>query len=239
MQAVILAGGKGTRLKPYTTVLPKPLMPIGDVPIIEILLRQLKAAGVDNVILAVGYMSQLFQAFLGEGERYGLKISYSFEEKALGTAGPLSLITDQLEDDFLVMNGDLLTTIDFKSLYANHLEKQAAATIATFQRTVNIDFGVIEFDEHSCLSGYREKPSFHFDVSMGINVLNRNKIKKTLVRDQYFDIPDLMKKLKSNEERVLCLKQECEWLDIGRIDDYQMAIEVFEDNRSKFLPDLK
>src|SRR5690242_9498836 len=127
MQALILAGGKGTRLRPYTAVLPKPLMPVGDYPILEIILRQLKANGIDEVILAVGYMSQLFQAFFGDGARYGLRISYSFETQPLGTAGPIALTLDQLEDDFLVMNGDLLTTLNYRNLFEYHLERKAAA----------------------------------------------------------------------------------------------------------------
>jgi NDP-sugar pyrophosphorylase family protein len=125
MQAIILAGGRGTRLRPYTTILPKPLMPIGDMPILEIILRQLKAARINRVILAVGYMSQIFESFFQKGERYGLSIEYSLEEKPLGTAGPLALAFDRLDENFLVMNGDLLTTFSFKNLFAHHLQKKS------------------------------------------------------------------------------------------------------------------
>src|SRR5207237_530377 len=142
MQAVILAGGKGTRLRPYTTVLPKPLMPVGDYPILEIILRQLKRADVTRVVLAVGYMSHLFEAFFQDGQRYGLEISYSFETEALGTAGPLGAIVDALDEDFLVLNGDLLTTFSYRNVFAHHKRVDAAATIGAFRRSVDIDFGV-------------------------------------------------------------------------------------------------
>ena len=159
MQALILAGGKGTRLRPYTTVIPKPLMPVGDYPILEVILRQLKAAGMDEVILAVGYMSQLFQAFFQDGSKYGLKISYSFESAPLGTAGPIGLLLDRLEANFLVMNGDLLTTLNYRKLFDYHLAQGAAATIGVYRREVNIDFGVIETDETNRLARYIEKPT--------------------------------------------------------------------------------
>jgi NDP-mannose synthase len=235
MQAVILAGGKGTRLRPYTTVLPKPLMPIGDMPIMEIVLRQLKLAGFDSVILAVGYMHHLFESFFQDGARYGLKITYSFEDEPLGTAGPLSLILDRLEENFLVMNGDLLTTLNYKNLFDNHLQSKSAATIALHRRTVNIDFGVIKYDEDNRLIGYSEKPSYDYDVSMGVNVLNKASISKVVNAGSYLDIPDLMMYLKARGELVTCYREECDWLDIGRVDDYQLAVDLFEKNKSKFL----
>jgi len=238
MQALILAGGKGTRLRPYTTVLPKPLMPIGDIPILEIVLRQLKFAGVDSVVLAVGYMHQLFESFFQNGERYGLSISYSFEDKPLGTAGPVALAMDQLEDNFIVMNGDLLTTLDYAKLFRTHVETKSAATISLHRRTVNIDYGVIDYDENNRLMGYREKPSYNYDVSMGINVLNKQTIANLVSPNKYLDIPDLMMKLSSLGELVSCYREECDWLDIGRVDDYQQAIDLFESNRSHFLKDL-
>ncbi|MDH5523643.1 MAG: sugar phosphate nucleotidyltransferase [Desulfobulbaceae bacterium] len=237
MQALILAGGKGTRLRPYTTVLPKPLMPIGDIPILEIVLRQLKSAGVDSVILAVGYMHQLFQSFFEDGSRYKLSIDYSFEDKPLGTAGPIALAMDRLQEDFLIMNGDLLTTLNYAALFQYHKDTDSAATIALHRRTVNIDYGVIDYDKDDQLEGYREKPSFNFDVSMGINVLNKASVEKIIKPNTYLDIPDLMMQLKQQGDLVKCYREECDWLDIGRVDDYQLATELFESNRSKFLPD--
>jgi NDP-mannose synthase len=237
MKALILAGGKGTRLRPYTTVIPKPLMPVGDFPILEIILRQLKRAGVSDVILAVGYMSQLFQAFFEDGKRLGLGISYSLEEKPLGTAGPIGLVLDQLGGDFIVMNGDLLTTLDYKNLFEHHKQRSAAATIATYTREVKVDFGVVETDDRQELSAYREKPLYTFDVSMGVNVLNAEVLREVLIPGQYLDIPDLMLRLKSLGKRVACYREDCYWLDIGRVDDYQIASDIFEARRAEFLPE--
>lgn len=238
MQALILAGGRGTRLHPYTTVLPKPLMPVGDYPILEIILRQLKGAGATEIILAVGYLSQLLQAFFQEGDRLGLKISYSFEEQALGTAGPIALVIDQLEDDFLVMNGDLMTTLNYQNLFAFHKKMGAAATIGTYRREVRIDFGVIESDESNQLVRYIEKPTYNFDVSMGVNVLNKNVIKPYLKSGEYLDIPDLMLNLCKDGHPVHCYREPCYWLDIGRIDDYRTATEIFESRQAEFLPNM-
>lgn len=236
MQAVILAGGKGTRLRPYTTVIPKPLMPVGDMPILEIILRQLRRAGVTEVIVAVGYMGQLIEAFFQDGKRLGLEITYSFEEQALGTAGPLALIKDRLQDDFLVMNGDLLTTLDYGKLFQAHRAAGAAATIGTYEREVKIDFGVLETDDQGRLARYIEKPTYRFQVSMGVNVLNRAKASQFLVRGTYLDIPDLMTRLQAQGETVLCHREPCYWLDIGRLDDYQTAMDIFESRRAEFLP---
>lgn len=236
MQALILAGGKGTRLRPYTTILPKPLMPIGDYPILEVILQQLRNAGVDEVILAVGYLSQLFQAFFQDGSRYGLRITYSFETEMLGTAGPIALVMDRLKEDFIVMNGDLLTTLNYRNLFSYHLEVKAAATIGTYQREVKIDFGVIETDGDSRLARYIEKPTFQFDVSMGVNVLNLKSVRPYLTPGQYLDLPELMVTLREDGHPVFCYREPCYWLDIGRMDDYQVAIDMFEARRAEFLP---
>jgi NDP-sugar pyrophosphorylase family protein len=238
MQALILAGGKGTRLRPYTTVLPKPLMPVGDFPILEIILRQLKYAGVTEVILAVGYMSHLFQAFFQDGSRYGINITYSLEKKALGTAGPIGLVLDKLQDNFLVMNGDLLTTIKYNHLFAFHKKMQAAATIGLFRREAKIDFGVIETDSESRLLRYKEKPVYNFDVSMGINAINKEVVSSYLKAGEYLDIPDLMMQMSSDGHPVYCFNEPCYWLDIGRIEDYQTATEIFESRLTEFLPEI-
>jgi NDP-sugar pyrophosphorylase family protein len=236
MQAIILAGGKGTRLQPYTTVFPKPLMPIGDYPILEVILRQLKIAGVTEVILAVGHLSQLFQAFFQDGSRYGLKISYSLEAQALGTAGPIALVIDRLDQDFLVMNGDLLTTLNYGNLFRYHQEKKAAATLGLYRREVKIDFGVIESDGDGRLVRYVEKPTYCFDVSMGVNALNSKVIKPYLIPGEYLDLPDLMMRLRQDGHPVLCYREPCYWLDIGRADDYQTAVEIFGARQSEFMP---
>ncbi len=239
VQAVILAGGKGTRLRPYTTVLPKPLMPVGDYPVIEIIMRQLKDAGVREVILAVGYMSQLFQSFFQDGGRYGLKIDYSFEERPLGTAGPIALAIEKLRDDFLVMNGDLLTTLNYGNIFAFHKKMKAAATIGLYRREVKIDFGVVETGPHGRLARYIEKPVYNFDVSMGVNVLNKKAVEPYLKAGEYLDIPDLMMRLHTDGHPVFCYSEPCYWLDIGRVDDYQTATEIFESRQSEFFPNQR
>src|SRR4030065_537017 len=172
MNAVVLACGKGARLAPYTTILPKPLMPIGDMPILEILLRQMKRAQVDEVVLAVGHLAHLMQAFFQDGERLGLKISYSYEEHPLGTAGPLSLVAG-LEDTFLVANGDVLTTLNLCSLVDFHRSSGAIATIASHARNVKIGLGVIQSNASNQVTGYIEKPTYDFYVSMGIYVFEQ------------------------------------------------------------------
>jgi len=239
MQALILAGGKGTRLQPYTTVLPKPLMPVAQYPILEIIVRQLKQAGVDEIILAVGYLSHLIEAFFQDGSRFGVKIRYSFEDSPLGTAGPIGLVLDQLEGDFLVMNGDLLTTLNYRNLYDFHRSRGAAATLGLFQREVKIDFGVIEASEDLLLKNYIEKPTYKFSVSMGVNVFNKAAIVDFVKRGQRLDVPDLMLALKAAGRPVCCYSEPCLWLDIGRVDDYQQANAVFEASANQFLPDLK
>lgn len=236
MQALILAGGKGTRLRPYTTVLPKPLMPVGDYPILEIILRQLRRAGITEVILAVGHLGQLFEAFFQKGDRYGLKITYSFEEHALGTAGPMALVLDRLDSDFLVMNGDLLTTLDYGKLFDFHKDSGHAATMSLYRREIKVDFGVIESDENGMLARYIEKPVYPFEVSMGINIFNAKSVRPYLTPGQFLDIPELIMKLHEDGHGVGSYREDCQWLDIGRVDDYQRATDLFESKKGEFLP---
>lgn len=233
VRVVILAGGKGTRLKPYTTVLPKPLMPIGQMPILEVVLRQLKSHGFRKITLSVNHLAELIQAFFNDGSRLGLEISYCLEEKPLGTAGSISLIRN-LTDTFLVMNGDLLTTIDYRDIVDSHIKNRAIATIGAFPREVNIDFGVLDIGEGGELVDYREKPSLQYWVSMGVNVLNESVL-EYIPPAEYLDMPTLMMKLVKAGKRVLTYRSECEWLDIGRPDDYERATEEFESAREKFL----
>jgi NDP-sugar pyrophosphorylase family protein len=235
MKALILAGGKGTRLRPYTTVIPKPLMPVGELPILEILLRQLKYYEIDEVILAVGYMSQLFQAFFNNGKRYGLTITYSFENKPLGTAGPIANVIQELSETFIVLNGDLLTTLNYQNMIDFHLKENASATIGLYQREVRIDFGVVEKDSNNKLIKYIEKPINRINVSMGVNVFNRDSVTKYLKPGIYLDIPDLMTNMHMDGLPVKCYSEECYWLDIGRVEDYQIANEIFESRRKEFL----
>lgn len=233
MQAVILAGGKGTRLSPYTTIIPKPLMPIGDIPILELVLTQLKYYGFKDVIITVGHLANVIMAVFGDGNKLGLNIRYFIEDKPLGTAGSLAFL-DDLEDDFLVLNGDLLTTLDFSKLIGFHTKKGAQATVSIYERKVKIDFGVVEFSNNMEMKEYKEKPSFDFYVSMGINCINK-KVLVFMEKGEYLDMPDLMKRLVNSNQKILCFKDNCYWLDIGRIEDYNVAVKEFSENRELFL----
>jgi NDP-sugar pyrophosphorylase family protein len=234
MQAVILAGGEGTRLRPYTTVLPKPLMPIGDMPILEIVLRQLARGGITRVTLAVSYLAELIEAFCGDGARFGLDIRYSRETQALSTAGPLRLVPG-LDDTFLVMNGDILTTLDYAALIRHHRANGAAATLAMHRRSVKVDYGVVETGADGTLERYIEKPEYHYTVSMGINVLEPRALAH-IPPGEPFGMPDLLLRLKAAGEKVIAYEAPCLWLDIGRVDDYERAFEVFQSRRAEFLP---
>lgn len=234
MKAVVLAGGKGTRLAPYTTILPKPLMPIGDMPILEIVLRQLAYHHFDEVVLAVGYLAELLMAYCGDGSKFGLKIQYSREEQPLGTAGPLGLVSG-LTDTFLVMNGDLLTTLDYQALYRYHRQRGAIATLAARQREVKIDLGVIEVDENRWLKDYIEKPSFQYMVSTGVYIFEP-QVLDFISPNQRLDLPELVLRLKEHGHKINIYPFEGYWLDIGRHDDYEIAIEQFASHRADFLP---
>ncbi|MFX0195643.1 MAG: sugar phosphate nucleotidyltransferase [Candidatus Hodarchaeota archaeon] len=233
MYAVILAGGKGARLRPYTMILPKPLMPIGEMPIMEVVLRQLRAAGFRKVTIAVGYLAELLQAVFGDGEKLRLKIQYSLEDKPLGTVGPLKIIND-LPETFLVMNGDVLTNLDYRALVDFHKQQESIVTIATYKRKVQVGFGVLEVDEQGFLSRYIEKPTLNYTVSMGIYVVQRYAL-KYVPEGEHFDLPDLVRILIERDERVTSYPFNGYWLDIGRPDDYAMAIEEFEQRRQEFL----
>jgi NDP-sugar pyrophosphorylase family protein len=233
MQAIILAGGKGTRLKPYTTVFPKPLMPVGEYPILEIIIRQLKHFGVKEVILAVGHLKELIQAFFNDGRKWHLSIKYSMEEKPLGTAAPLKLIKN-LHENFLVMNGDVLTNLDFRQFFDFHIENKAYCTISTFQKPVNVDLGIIKMNSQKQLVDYIEKPVLNYDVSMGVYAFKKDVL-KFIPPDQYLDFPDLIKILLKNNKNVIGYPFKGYWLDIGRPDDYGAAVDEFENKKSEFL----
>jgi NDP-sugar pyrophosphorylase family protein len=232
MQAVILAGGKGARLRPFTNTIPKPLVPVGDLPILEIVLRQLKAAGANRIVIAVNYLARLIEAFFGSGEQLGLNIAYSTEVRPLGTAGPLRLIRD-LDEDFLVLNGDLLTTINFSDLLRSHQENAAIASIATFKKSVQIDLGVIKV-EGNCFKDYFEKPIYDFIVSTGMYAMNR-AVLQFIPEDRKFDMPDLILALHAAGEKIHCYTGSYDWLDMGRVEDYEKALERFEANKSAYL----
>jgi NDP-mannose synthase len=222
-KAIILAGGKGTRLKPYTTTIPKPLVPLGEKAILQVLIERLKNAGFKDLTLCVNHMADLIMAFLGDGKKYGVKVKYSSEEKPLNTVAPIKLIKD-LPQNFLVMNGDLLTDLDFNKLYDNHLKSKALLTVATYKRKTKIDFGVIEVDNDNHAVGFREKPEYDFNVSMGVYVFNKNVL-DYVPYNKPFGFDHLMLKLLDEKIPINLYPYDGYWLDIGRPDDYEKANE--------------
>ncbi|MGQ9662694.1 MAG: sugar phosphate nucleotidyltransferase [Kiritimatiellia bacterium] len=237
VRVVILAGGRGTRLRPLTTVFPKPLVPLGDKPILEILLRRLSNLGFKNATLCTGYLHELIMAVVGDGSQYGLCVEYSYEEGQLGTAAPLAAV-ERLTDPFVVMNGDLLTTLDFRNQLRFHTDTGADITIGVFRRDVKIDLGVVESDEQGRFCDFREKPTYHFEVSMGVNVLNLSVL-RFIERGKYLDMPDLILRVHKAGGRVYCYREDCFWLDIGRMEDYAIAQEHYERNAATFLGNLQ
>jgi len=231
-RAVILAGGKGSRLYPYTTVFPKPLMPIQEKPILEIVLTQLKQAGIEHVTLAVGYLAELIQAYFGTGERLGLQIDYSRESEPLGTAGPIRLI-ESLDSDFLVMNGDVLCNLDYAEMFRFHQAHGGLATVGTYAKEVFINLGVLELGPEQLIQDYIEKPTLKYLVSMGIYYF-RPEILAQIPYGQALDLPDLMKQLIALQTPPKAYLFEGLWLDIGRQQDYAEAQELFEANSHLF-----
>jgi len=235
MKAVILAGGKGTRLAPYTRIFPKPMLPIGDKAILEILIYQMRRAGVDEVILTVGHLAGLMRAFFQDGSQFGVNICYSYEDHPLGTAGPLATVSS-LDETFLVSNGDVLTTLDLRELIAFHKNNNGIATIATHHRQVRIDLGVVQTNGDHTIVGYQEKPVIDYRVSMGVYVFEP-EVLAYIPKGKYLDFPDLVKILIADGKRVLAFPFSGYWMDLGRPDDYEQANIDFEDKRSEFLPE--
>jgi NDP-mannose synthase len=224
MKAVIMAGGKGARLRPYTTTIPKPMVPVGEKAIIEILLSRIKKHGVNEVTLCVNHLAEMIAAFLGNGEKFGLHIDYSLEDRPLGTVAPLKLINN-LPEHFLVMNGDLLTDLDFSDLYSKHISSDALLTVATYSRSSKIDFGVIDIDQKTLTAvGFREKPEYKVEVSMGVYVMNRELL-DLIPGDSPFGFDDLMLKMLAGKMKIAVYPYHGYWLDIGRPEDYEKANE--------------
>jgi NDP-sugar pyrophosphorylase family protein len=232
MRAIILAGGKGTRLKPYTVTIPKPLVPIGgEMPILEIILRQLSKAGFDHITLAVNHLANLIMAFFGDGSSWNIKIDYSLEETPLSTIGPLTLI-DDLPDNFLVMNGDILCNLDYRDFYNYHVQADNDVTVSTFKRESKIDFGVLQYEQDNLIHSFIEKPTYHFDVSMGIYCLNRRVI-ESLPKGQAYGFDNLMIDGIKNKAKILAKPFDGYWLDIGRPEDYENANENYDQIKIK------
>jgi len=231
MRAVILAGGKGTRLLPFTRVFPKPLVPLGDKPIIDTIIRQLKHFGFTRITLAVGHMAEMIQTYLHNGERYGIGIDYAFEDEPLGTVGPLAQISD-LEKSFLVMNGDVITNLDYSDLIAFHEQKGAVSTIGTYQKNFKIDLGIIQNGSGDSIEAYIEKPVLTYKVSMGIYVFSTDVL-RYIEPNKYLDLPDLVKRLLADGQTVVSYPFNGYWLDIGNHTDYEKAIEEYESIKGK------
>jgi NDP-mannose synthase len=229
---VILAGGRGTRLAPYTTVFPKPLMPLGEMPVLEILLRRLARAGLTTVHLAVGHLAELIEAYFGDGSRFGVDLRYHREESPLGTAGPLATI-ESSAGQMLVMNGDLLTTLDFRELLAAHATSGAVATVGVHRRDVPIEYGVARLDGDRIV-GFDEKPTLSYEVSMGVYVFERAAV-ALVPAGERFDFPDLVQALLDRGMAIHGHVSSAFWLDIGRPEDYQLAVERFDEIREELL----
>lgn len=234
--AVILAGGKGTRLRPYTTTLPKPLVPIGgDCAILEIVLRQLSSFGFRRITMAIGHMGELIRAYVGDGQQWGLEVDYATEAKPLGTMGPVVAILDRLPESFLVLNGDILTNLPFDDLLAHHAASVAPLTIATCRRSVDVDFGVVE-ELQGRVTAFKEKPRLQYAVSMGVYALARS----TLVaypRDEPLGFDQLVLDLLAAGNNPAAYEFDGYWLDIGRPEDYDQANLEFPTVRARLLPE--
>lgn len=231
--AVLLAGGLGSRLLPYTISIPKPLLPIADRPIIEYCIRQLQQAGFREVVISLGYLGELIEAYLGDGSKYGISIRYFKESEPLGTAGALRLIPS-LPDRFLVMNGDLLTTLDYGALFRYAEDNESIATIATTRRNVPVDYGVLHVGRAGRLERFEEKPELAYEVSTGVYILAQEAL--TFIERGRFDMPDLFQRLITEGLAVHCFATDCYWRDVGRFDDFEEADRDVRAEPGRFMP---
>jgi NDP-mannose synthase len=237
-RAIVLAGGLGTRLRPYTAVIPKPLLPVGEQPILEIVLRQLRRHGFEQVTIATGHLAQLIEAFFGDGSNLGLKIDYYRGQEALGTVGALAMIGGLDQSPFLVMNGDILTDLDYTKLFESHCASDAAATIAVTTRKIQISLGVMHFDDAERaerVTDYIEKPVIDYEASMGVYCFSPRAVAH-IEPGKRLDFPDLILRLIAAGDTVNAWRPGAYWLDIGRHDDYEQAMEEFERMRDRLMP---
>jgi NDP-mannose synthase len=235
MKAVILAGGLGQRLRPFTEVIPKPLLPVGDQSILDVQIHALSAAGVDEVFVATNYRSDLVQAYLGDGSRFGLKVTISREEKPLGTAGPLTLLRERLTEPFLMMNGDILTKLDFAALYRFGCEHSADLTVGTKVITTPFRFGNVEVGEDGCIASVDEKPEFQLEIVAGIYCMKPG-IFRYIPDGEYFGMDSLIKQMIADRKQVARYLIRDYWLDIGQVEDYSTARSEFEEHFSDRRP---
>ena len=234
-RAVVLAGGMGTRLRPYTVVLPKPLMPIGEYPILEVIIRQLAHYDFEHVTLAVNHQAELIRAFFQDGSKWNIRVDYSMESAPLSTIAPLKLVSD-LPENFLLMNGDVLTDLDFARLFREHVDGHHLFTISAAQRKQLVDYGVLRCNGQGQLIGFEEKPTLNYLVSMGIYVVSKSVLDH-IPENRAYGFDNLMTDLLLRGERVSVKPYGGYWLDIGRPDDYMTAIDEFAKRKSQFIPD--
>jgi len=236
MRAVIMAGGRGRRLLPYTTVLPKPLMPIGDRPIIDVIMRQLVSAGVESITISVGHLGTLLESWVRAEDSYGVPISFLYEDEPLGTAGALGKL-DPPDGPFLATNGDILTTLDFRDLAREHSRHDAIATMAVRTRQVEVQYGVVHADEGGLVAELDEKPTLEYTVSMGVYAF-QPKILQLIESGEHIDFPDLLLRAISRGHRVRVWRFDGYWRDIGNRDDYEAALTEFADDPGVFSREL-
>lgn len=233
MQAIIMAGGKGTRLRPYTNILPKPLLPVGNKSILDINIKQLALSGVDNVIIAVGYLGEIIETVIGNGDKYGIKISYSYEDEPLGTVGGLGLMESLLEDRFIVMNGDILHNLDFDTLFKQHIYSKKHVTITTYSQQHTVRLGVLEIQDNDIVK-YIEKPTNEYIVSLGIYVLDKYIIEMFVKEKEYLDFPTLINIIIKNQKKINSYMHDGLWIDIGTTEEYLNLLEnldkIIEEN---------
>jgi NDP-sugar pyrophosphorylase family protein len=235
MHVAILAGGRGVRLRPYTTAFPKPLVPIGEeYAILDIILQQLRVQGFTRITLAIGHLGSLIRAFVGDGSRWNLEVDYSEEERPLYTIGPVLNFLDRLPEHFIVMNGDVLTDLNYAELLRYHIESRAPLTVATYERNVKIDFGTLETQGNHIVR-FQEKPTLHYRVSMGVYAMSRKTL-ASYARNVPFGFDDLVLDLLARGQKPRAYEFNGYWLDIGRPEDYDEANRSFEEYRSILLP---
>ena len=224
MKAVILAGGLGTRLKPFTEVIPKPLLPIGEKAVLEIQIERFHRFGVDEIYLATSYKSDYIEKFFGDGSRYGVKLSISREEIPLGTAGPLTLLRNQLTEPFIVMNGDILTKLNFLKMRRFHKAQKASMTIGTKKHETQLPFGTLEIKNHALLA-IKEKPKFSYDISNGIYIVSREAL-PLVPKNRRFTMPDLATLLVQKKLKVACYPVKEYWIAVEQLDQFTEALTM-------------
>ncbi len=229
MKAVILAGGLGTRLRPFTEVIPKPLLPIGEKSIMEVQIGFLARYGFDHIYVATNYMADYIEAFFGDGSRLGVRITYSREGKPLGTAGPLSLLREELVEPFILMNGDILTKLDFAAFYSFGLHQEADLTIATKIITTPFRFGNVIIDEQGYVVDVEEKPEFRLEILAGIYFL-RPAVLGLIPDNQYYGMDQLIKRMLAERRPIARYLIQEYWLDIGQVEDYSKAKEAYAEH---------